>query len=194
MFPKVFQRFRSSTSPTNCTPSNSLSGTSHFEFWLHVASHCWFPGSSYIPVIYLFYIYSSYCLLFRICAPLVAIPFVLVNEYLVVLSPVTCTSYFNILYLISWEGFKLPLATSNRLTSLYLNNTSVNRLLLRLQQEQGVLVVVLHPVDLEILLLCLLVLLCLMGDMAWWWWWCMRLCGNGTITNKVDFEFISVDR
>ena len=73
-------------------------------------------------LIYFIYI-PPYCLSSRICAPLVAIPFVLVNKYLV-LSCITHTIYFNILYLISQEGFKLPLATSNRLSSLHLNNNS----------------------------------------------------------------------
>ena len=59
-------------------------------------------------------------------------PFVLVNEYLV-LSPVLL-QYLISLSLISKDCLNLPLATSNRITSLHLNNTSVNRLLLRLQQ------------------------------------------------------------
>ena len=65
--------------------------------------------------------------------PLVANPFVLVNEYLV-LSPVLL-QYLISLSLISRDCLKLPLATSNRLSTLHLNNTSVNRLLLRLQQN-----------------------------------------------------------
>ena len=55
---------------------------------------CWFSGSTHFTAIYIFIISPPYCLLSQICAPLVANPFVLVNEYLV-LSPVLLpvTSY-----------------------------------------------------------------------------------------------------
>ena len=64
--------------------------------------------------------------------PLVAIPFVLLNKHLL-LSLITHTIYFNILYLISREGFTLPLTISNRLSILHLNNTLLIDIL-RLQQ------------------------------------------------------------
>ena len=47
----------------------------------------WFSGSTHFTAIYIFIIFPPYCLLSQICAPVVATPFVLVNEYLG-LSPV----------------------------------------------------------------------------------------------------------
>ena len=42
----------------------------------------WFSGSTHFTAIYIFIISPPYCLLSQICAPVVATPFVLVNEYL----------------------------------------------------------------------------------------------------------------
>ena len=44
--------------------------------------NCWFSGSTHFTAIYIFIISPLYCLLSQICAPVVATPFVLVNEYL----------------------------------------------------------------------------------------------------------------
>ena len=100
---------------------------------------CFFPGSSHTPVTYLLYIYIHiYIYIYIYIYPLLSIiqnmcPFSghpllyywmnILYWVLTLLLPVT--SYIS--YLISQEGFKLPFLTSNRLSTLYLNNNSFNR-------------------------------------------------------------------